>query len=384
MSLLLFLKYCLLKPVLHSKIWEVFIVFAPVNFSHCDFVTHFSQRIRFGFVSKRYYKLNFESITMNVTESKAGSLVIMCPMNEMVWKQEYQVERIAFAMTSIVLNILSFPVTILMNGLVIMAVKTRSRLRSKYNILLACMAGTDLLVGAASQPTFIAGQISVIKGLSLTEYCRYHKETKTIYTIPILASLYHLTLVSIERFVAMKYTLQYVTIVTELRLKVAVVSSWVIACCPVILRSLSEEFEIFTKVTNTLLGCFSLSFILYCHVSVYFVTRRHEKQIKCEHVSPQAAADFAKEKKALKTTRIIIMALLVCLLPVNVHYLFLQVYFKSSSYIVNLIVLFHPVFVSFLWLNSLCNPIIYCYRNKTFRKTCKGLLKIKNTNFNQE
>ena len=97
---------------------------------------------------------------MNVTESKVGSLIKMCPMNEMVWKQEYQVERIAFAMTAIILNILSFPVTILMNMLVIMAVKTRPRLQNKYNIYLrVCLAGTDLLVGAASQPTFIAGQI---------------------------------------------------------------------------------------------------------------------------------------------------------------------------------------------------------------------------------
>ena len=80
---------------------------------------------------------------MNETESKKDSLVEMCPMNEMLWKQEYQVERIAFTVTAIILNILSFPVTILMIMLVIMAVKTRPRLRSKYNILLACLAGTD-------------------------------------------------------------------------------------------------------------------------------------------------------------------------------------------------------------------------------------------------
>ena len=100
---------------------------------------------------------------MNVTESKAES---SCAMNEMVWKQEYLGEKIAFAMTAIILNILSFPVTIVMNVLVIVAVKTRPRLQSNYNILLACLAGTDLLVGAASQPSYIVGQIYVIKCLS--------------------------------------------------------------------------------------------------------------------------------------------------------------------------------------------------------------------------
>jgi len=305
-------------------------------------------------------------------------------MNEMVWKQEYQVEKTAFSMTAIILNVLSFPVTILMNVLVIMAVKTRRRLQSKYNILLACLAGTDLLVGAASQPTLIAAEIYVIKGLPLIEYCRYYEQTHLIFSIPLFASMCHLTLISIERFVAMKYTFRYGTIVTEFRLKMAVVSSWVIACCPPILERFSEKFQTPIRVTMISFLYFNISLILFCHLSVYFVTRRHEKQIKCEQVSPQAAADFAKEKKALKTTRIILMALLVCTLPIFSYAVFLQVSFKGSSYIVNVIVLSHPVVISVVSLNSLCNPIIYCFRNKTFQNTCKELLKMKCINFNEE
>ena len=127
--------------------------------------------------------------------------------------------------------------------------------------------------------------------------------------------------------------------------------SWVIAFCLAILKSLSDEFEIITGVVGSLLGYFSLSLMLYCHLSVYFVTSLHEKQIKCEQVSPQAASDFAKEKNALKTTRIITMLLLVSVLPTGVHYLLLHVYFRSSSCIVNVIVLSHPVVISVLSLN---------------------------------
>ena len=271
-----------------------------------------------------------------------------------------------------------------MNVLVIMAVKTRTRLQSKYNILLACLAGTDLLAGAASQPSFIAAQIFVMKGVSLTEYCRYLRETHVIFWIPIRASLFHLSLISIERFVAIKYTFRYLTIVTGFNLKMAVFSSWVIASSPAIVQTLSEDFEIIIKVVGFISVCLNILVILYCHLSVYFVTRRHEKQIKCEQVSPQAAADFAKEKKALKTTRIIIMALLMCFIPMIVYNLLLNVFFKGNSYISNVIVLSHPVVLSVISLNSLCNPIIYCYRNKTFRKTCKELLKMKCTNFNEE
>ena len=104
--------------------------------------------------------------------------------------------------------------------------------------------------------------------------------------------------------------------------------SWVIAFCLAILKSLSDEFEIITGVVGSLLGYFSLSLMFYCHLSVYFVTRCHGKQIKCEQVSPQAAADFANEKKTLVTNRITTTALLVYVLPTGVHYLFLPVYLR--------------------------------------------------------
>ena len=321
---------------------------------------------------------------MNVTESKAGSFDETCPMNEIIWKQEYHVEKIAFAMTAIILNILSFPVTILMNVLVIMAVKTRPRLQSKYNILLACLAGTDLVVGAASQPSYIVGQIYVIKGISLSEYCGYHRLINLLVLGPIFASVFHLALISIERFVALKYTFRYITIVTGFRLKIAIVSSWVFAFCPAIVQSLSKNLGFISNVASVMVLFLSISLIFFCHLSVYFVTRRHEKQIQCEQISLQAAADFAKEKKALKTTRIIIMALLVCLLPLFLYVFCWFVFSDGSSYIGNVILLSHPVFVLLYSLNSLCNPIIYCYRNKMFQKTCKELIRMKCTNVSEE
>ena len=88
-----------------------------------------------------------------------------------------------------------------------------------------------------------------------------------------------------------------------------------------------------------------LSLILYCHFSVYFVTRRHHKPLKT----------LQRERKALKITRIASMALLVCFLPVIVHYLILDVSFKSSSDVGN--IMSHPFVISVMLLNSLCSPV---------------------------
>ena len=52
-------------------------------------------------------------------------------------------------------------------------------------------------------------------------------------------------------------------------------------------------------IRGSQLQCFHSPLILLGHLSVYFVTRRQEKLFKYEQISPQAAAEFAKEKKDL-------------------------------------------------------------------------------------
>lgn len=45
-------------------------------------------------------------------------------------------------------------------------VKTTLRLQTNYNVLLVCLAGTDLLVGIVVQPSFIVAQVYIITGRS--------------------------------------------------------------------------------------------------------------------------------------------------------------------------------------------------------------------------
>ena len=62
-----------------------------------------------------------------------------------------------FALISVtIVNLLVTPLTIFLNVLVILAVKAKPQLRNKYNVLLACLAGTDVMTGALGQPFFIA------------------------------------------------------------------------------------------------------------------------------------------------------------------------------------------------------------------------------------
>ena len=102
--------------------------------------------------------------------------------------------KIALAVkAAIILNILSFPVTIAMNVPVIMVLKTRPRWQSKYNILLACLAGTvsrsrfptNLLRGAE-----VCHKRSTIGMLLVPQGDLSYVLLRILKYIPIFASLF--------------------------------------------------------------------------------------------------------------------------------------------------------------------------------------------------
>lgn len=179
----------------------------------------------------------------------------------------------AFFCFIIIINIITFPFTVLLNALVMIAVKTKSRLRTtKSNILLALLASTDFLVGAAIQPPFIAVIILLISDQPIG-YCLLKFVTLALPGLTI-ASLFHLALISGERYLALEYPFAHINVVTETRLLIASVVIYVLSFC----------VQFFSLVDQSILVPFSnvsfalpLVFIIFCHVKVYFVTRRHKK-----------------------------------------------------------------------------------------------------------
>ena len=68
-----------------------------------------------------------------------------------------------------ILNSIAVVPTVFLNALVIFAVSTRRPLQSHANILLACLAVTDLLCGMILQPTEVALKLAEILGVGFRE-----------------------------------------------------------------------------------------------------------------------------------------------------------------------------------------------------------------------
>lgn len=273
-----------------------------------------------------------------------------------------------FLVPSIVLNLLACPPTVLLNMLVIVVVSTKPSLQTKYHLILASMAGTDLAVGIAVQPVFITGLIYHLVGGSPLVFCNIIKIPLVATASLSLASLFHLMLIGIERVVAMKYSFQYDSILKKKRLIVASVTCWLASIVHFAVRFAEKTDEQISGPALFILIATFMSVIFYCHISVYVVCRRHLKQIKSEQVSGEATAKFLSERKAWKTTTIVLGGLLLSFVPGLLRGIVNVFSFPLPTSVAH-------VTLSFIMLNSFFNPIIYCWRSKIIRQTIMELLR---------
>ena len=261
----------------------------------------------------------------------------------------------------ITIEVLKFPFTAILNALVMIAVKLKSRLRAhKWNILLAFLASTDFTVGAIVQPSFIA----VLVMLLLDEpsgYCLLGVLRLAVGSL-IDASLFHVALISGERYLAMKHPFAYSTIVTEVRLLLASAVVWLLSVTLQIL--LFVDKTVLVRLNNAFVGL-SLAFIIFCHVAVYCESRRHEQQLAAQQVSREAREHVQKNKKVFKLTSVILVAVVVCYIPMVIFTIVVSKYGSEMS--LEKVYIFFASITSIVLLNSFINPIIYSIRLRQFR-----------------
>ena len=229
-----------------------------------------------------------------------------------------------------VISIVTFPFTAVLNALVIIAVKTKSRMRSiKSNILIASLATTDLMMGVIVQPMFIALMITIVQGNITTRSCAVQNITKFVTSVLCKTSLIHLGLISGERYLAMKRPYAYNNgLVTEARLLISSALAWLFSL--ILHIPLIIDRDIFLIINNIFIAL-SFALIVFCQISVYREVRRHEKQLSTQQVTEEARQKFLKDKKAFKLTAIIVSLLFICYIPVCVFRVILTNYRSIMS-----------------------------------------------------
>ena len=264
-----------------------------------------------------------------------------------------------------VISLITFPFTAALNAFVIMAVKTKSRMRAiMSNILLACLATTDLMVGVIVQPMFTALMITILRGdTTTTKTCTLQKIAQFFTSVLCNTSFIHLALISVERYLAILHTFSYNTgLVTEARLLICSALAWLFSL--ILHIPLIIDGNLFFIINNTFI-VLTLAIIIFCQITVYREVRRHEKQLSTQQVTEEARQKFLKDKKAFKLTAIIFSLLFICYIPVSV-FRGILINYRSIMSIQTL----YACFFTTVWvaiLNSFLNPIVYSVRLRQFR-----------------
>ena len=265
-----------------------------------------------------------------------------------------------------VISIITCPVTTVLNALIMVAVKTKNQVRTKSNIALACLSSTDAVMGVIGLPLFSSWLIVELQGNTFGMHCELIGFTRTSLRLLGIASLLHLAIVNVERYIAIKHSLRYEIIVTEARLIGVSALLWTIT---LLLTFLPGNNYVQYDIGLTSL---CIASIFSCQVVLYYETRRHEKKIALQQVSVEAREKFLREKKALKQTTTVIFFLIICYLPIIISRVFISTFVILNS--VNSVYFVHFTGVFFVISNSLLNPIIHCVRMKKFRLALKELV----------
>ncbi|XP_022785617.1 lysophosphatidic acid receptor 3-like [Stylophora pistillata] len=269
---------------------------------------------------------------------------------------------LTYIITTLIINSIACPLIVVLNVLVIKAVKTRRQLRTNCNILLACLAVTDAVTGLIVQPLYILRRLLqfINDGESEKWVATAHR---TFHIAVLTASLLHLMLVTFERLVAIKFTMHYSSVITGKTLKITVGVFWVFSLIQGVISRLKYELIKHLVGTPLLVSC--ILFVTSTYVVLYREALRHRKKIKTHQLPQEEVERVTRENKALKTTVFVIGAIVVCLLPAVVSsflHIFGVVQGKAYASLTSWI-------RTFTMLNSLVNPLIYCWRQKEMRKS---------------
>jgi len=268
------------------------------------------------------------------------------------------------------------PVTILLNILVILSVKKRRDLRkNNSNILMASMAVANVLVGAVSMPLTITSDVLVLaKFLNAGVFCGIAFVSDMVLYIGSCSSVYHLTVIAWERYVAIRKWADYKVIVTRGRVKKFARIAWLLAALVPITPSIMKIADVDYKyllavdIACVLPGTVCMALIGYLYLQVYLGVRKWEiekiREIRCLIRTKLAT-------KCAKTTAMLTAVLLIAFIPSLAFLLFGEIFhaLRRSSF--------------FRWsmmlaqLYSLFNPILYCYRDRRFRDAFLQMLKMK-------
>ncbi|XP_073192769.1 trace amine-associated receptor 5 [Lepidochelys kempii] len=278
--------------------------------------------------------------------------------------------------------------TVLGNLMVMIVVSQFKTLHTPTNFLLLSLALADLLLGLMVLP------FSTIRSVESCwyfgdDFCRLHTFLDTVFC---LTSIFHLCFISIDRHYAIcdpllyptKFTVRVACVYIAIGWGVPMIYTFVLLYTNPIEEGLGHFLQempcigrcqlLFNKLWgwfNFPLFFFPCLIMIALYVKIFIVANRQARRISSMNKSAGFGLHLGaskRERKAAKTLGIAVGIYLLCWLPFTID--------TMVDCLLNFItppVLF-DVLIWFAYFNSACNPLIYVFSYRWFRKAVKLIL----------
>ena len=270
-----------------------------------------------------------------------------------------------------VLNILMAIIAFLGNTLILAALHKVSCLHPPSKLLFRNLATTDLCVGILTEPLTVIYWIFVVS--RRCNMCRYTIAALVVTGYTLCAvSLLTATAISVDRLLALLLGLRYRQVVTVKRVGVNIIVLWVVSILNLPMFFLiNPVWSRYIRFTATALCLVTLS---YCYTKIFLTLRHRQHRVQTNNVQRERSQtippNIARYRKTVSSARWVQFTLLICYLPyVVVTFLTMQITPNSAIYLA------WQVTATLVYLNSLLNPILYCWKIREVRQAVKETIR---------
>ncbi|KAM9496487.1 trace amine-associated receptor 13c-like [Clarias gariepinus] len=277
--------------------------------------------------------------------------------------------------------------TVCGNLLVIISVFHFKQLHTPTNTLVLSLAVSDFFVGAfVMSPMFIWMIESCWKfGRS---FCTSFWLISGFLTI---LSIYNITLIAVDRYLALSNPFFYINRVSVKITRVIIVFEWCVVVAFILALLYSngnfmnfvmcpgECFLFFNEVWSVInlvfAFIFPLSVIIILYTMVFVIAKKHATAIRelNNHTRPNVqkitSHSMKSERKAAKVLGILVSVFLMCLLPYFIYSLLGDLIERQTDTFQKLIIL--------AYFNSTINPVIYALFYPWFRRCIKLIITLR-------